>query len=637
MKELVCYLLTGLIFMQSSLLFATESNEVGPDNQASCTKRKMIYDENLQRCTYAQSATNPDSDIAAITQEVEKSADIANDMDRQLQELNIATSYMPHKKTSYGKNAPIEAAVSGAKNVISSFLLLNYLFYKNSKGLCVPRLLLGIGAGLAISEEIFRFTLFEKTVREKQDAYIKIREKNPWRAQSTAFRILRDEQQMIADLNMKIMISQTALSLIYSSALTAAVIQLATGTSASCLVQTQKMIIPQPLWTLIIPQSFATSEDDIKGKLTYGDGWTRLLASRIGPAAAGGILGGLAGSYGFLSGLQGVIVGSGLLIASSVALFHMAYQERQDALQNVQALKKITDQMEAMDGSQCLSDDKEDMSNVRCFCYTDTGQQRTDRTQSSTCQNAYNETAAADMLLSGMPNFENGGCAFINGQPDPTCKCRDYKTQGSARNACLNKDDLSALLAPGQLSAQEVDLAGKYLDVKQAATSGQSLGVSSTLLQGASRQLRALKDQPALAEKFRDILLSDKMNEAKKLLTKAQKDIADNAAQMPAPFKGNSQLQSLLPQQKAPEAAASEQNEATSLTQAKGKTAARSVADQKKMSWDLEASGSKVLDLGAEDQAKYKVDAVIHKDHQNIWDIVSHRYKQTALPRLFAE
>ena len=135
----------------------------------------------------------------------------------------------------------------------------------------------------------------------------------------------------------------------------------------------------------------------------------------------------------------GIAVTSGIMLMMSKRLIAAAKDQKKDAERNIEKIDKTIASFRNYIGGFCPNG-REDITNERCFCYTQEGKKNPERTNSDTCKNLYEQDEKSlhveptDYSISKKDPPE--GCLTINGKFDPECRCLKMKHTVSGQDAC---------------------------------------------------------------------------------------------------------------------------------------------------------------------------------------------------------
>lgn len=343
---------------------------------------------------------------------------------------------------------------------------------------------------------------------------------------------------------------------------------------------------------------------------------------------------------------------SGLAAAATLILGAEAGKQSKSASNNAKTVQAMIEKFDA-DFEQFCPQGREDMSDPGCFCYSIDGSKNQDRTNSQTCQNLWAKRdkslfASADDYSSQNKKTRPRGCAFFNGNFDKECKCKQMKNK-KGKNACLKVGVPSSVAA--NLSGA-IPLPRVLGRINRAAEGGINTGVFNPdqLSQDAKATNRvaqrvlskALKDKTGKGPPSANELLAQRLN-------KIPKAVVD---QINATSGGSASGIAASTRPKNPELA-----EALKKAGVKDPVATTSVGYASKGS-DLRKNGNNNEEEqdyfgdwgdssngGAQGEAltfldkkyEYEQNDIVERDDISLWEIISRRYTQTGLRRLFPD
>jgi hypothetical protein len=346
----------------------------------------------------------------------------------------------------------------------------------------------------------------------------------------------------------------------------------------------------------------------------------------------------------------GVAVIAGIATVYSTTLYKAASQQESDSKENIKKIDKIIASFKDSYAEYCPKG-RDDLTVPSCYCYLNTGKKNTDRSNSKTCTDLWAKT---DYLITGASTgYTTGttadiaGCVAIDGQFDATCKCKKM-IDSAGKNACkkstsitLPNDNFSTAFAVGT----GIDSLLKYSANSTNGNPRYDLISSGTLTANAIKTQK-LTDQlitklpkgtnfPKINEenvdKFAGALLGSKNIQAAMASTGG-----GSAMNIGASRSNNPAAENLLKQAQA--------KVGLDITGGKGLgTGAK--AEQKKSGLNFNfadvgapAGGQVLQDFPEENKNyKYKNSDIGTDKGASIFEIISNRYIQSGLKRLFEE
>jgi hypothetical protein len=148
----------------------------------------------------------------------------------------------------------------------------------------------------------------------------------------------------------------------------------------------------------------------------------------------------------FFSSPAGIAVMSGISTVLSGKLYQAAAEQEEEAKQNVIKIDKIMATFKDSFAAYCPNG-REVLTEPTCYCYKEDGSQNKDRTKSQTCvdlwaKNIYNLAANAGSY-SGVSQFvDSVGCLSASGQFDENCKCKKF-VDAKGNNSCMKSSSIN--------------------------------------------------------------------------------------------------------------------------------------------------------------------------------------------------
>jgi hypothetical protein len=352
----------------------------------------------------------------------------------------------------------------------------------------------------------------------------------------------------------------------------------------------------------------------------------------------------------FLNSPLGVLIISGVATVYSGILYNGASKQEEESQANIKKIDTIIATFKDSYTGFCPKG-RESMSEPTCYCYTDAGKQNTTRSNSKTCTDLW---ASKSYKLSGDANnyaigtaIEAVGCVNLAGQFDETCKCKKF-VDAKGVNAC--KKETSITLSSDTFSTGFATGTGVNDILKYAANSTNG-NPRFDLLSTSSLNANALK-----ARQITSKLISNL--EAKDKNTKIPKIDEKNAGKFAAALLGQGNINNGLKNNSAASLVASSRSD---------NPAVENILKSAQAKAGLEISGGKGLDgkKGAkknnlnlnfndsgsvsagqvvegfpdtpEKTYKYKNSDISTNESASIFEIISNRYVQSGLKRLFED
>lgn len=177
----------------------------------------------------------------------------------------------------------------------------------------------------------------------------------------------------------------------------------------------------------------------------------------LGDTAKGAVVGGVVGAAGTKVGQEvigkemsdkigkffdtppGILTMAGIATVYSGTLYNAAAAQEKEAEDNIKKIDRVLAEFKDSYVAFCPGG-REDLKVPDCYCYLAKGGKNPDRTKSQTCQALW---AKNDYLLSAVAGNYNGlskfvdpvGCLTVSGQFDEACRCKKF-LDSKGNNAC---------------------------------------------------------------------------------------------------------------------------------------------------------------------------------------------------------
>lgn len=156
----------------------------------------------------------------------------------------------------------------------------------------------------------------------------------------------------------------------------------------------------------------------------------------------------------------GILTMSGIATVYSGMLYNAAAQQEQDAEDNIKKIDRVLAEFKDSYVAFCPGG-REDLKVPECYCYLAKGGPNPDRTKSQICQalwakNQYmNKAVAGDYR--GISKFVDPvGCVTVSGQFDENCKCKKF-LDSKGNNACQKS---ATIALPGGIAGAMMSSTG---------------------------------------------------------------------------------------------------------------------------------------------------------------------------------
>lgn len=200
-----------------------------------------------------------------------------------------------------------------------------------------------------------------------------------------------------------------------------------------------KTIIAFILSALLINNSFAGATGDVLGGAAAGSA-AGAVTSGAAQKAAGAVAPELTKSIGdFMGSPTGIMILAGIGTVNSATLYSAAAEQEKESAENIKKIERILASFKDSYANFCPNG-REKLEEPNCYCYLENGQQNKNRSNSQICQQlwAKNKTIydATPGVYAGDGKIDPAGCLMVNGQFDENCKCKQM-LNSSGQNACM--------------------------------------------------------------------------------------------------------------------------------------------------------------------------------------------------------
>lgn len=237
------------------------------------------------------------------------------------------------------------------------------------------------------------------------------------------------------------------------------------------------------IYLIIITNSYA----DATGDALKDTGVQAAKGAAVGAAASYGVsaaanasqsFGQMSEGIGkFFASPLGVGIVSGIGLTNSMILRSAAQDQSVESEKNI---KKIEELMAAFKDSYKCINGRSDLKEPQCYCYNEDGTKNSNRSNSQTCQTLW---ASQDYLIKmSSESFKNSdgtladvkGCVTYNNQFDEGCKCKRM-INGKGENACKKISAINVATL-GSASALSSNISNLTKTLSTLAQGGSSLG-----------------------------------------------------------------------------------------------------------------------------------------------------------------
>ncbi len=366
-------------------------------------------------------------------------------------------------------------------------------------------------------------------------------------------------------------------------------------------------------------------------------------------ASAAGETGSLSKLQNFFDSPMGIFAISAIATVYSGILYKGAAKQEAESQENIKKIDKMIASFKDSYSGYCPNG-RDKMAEPSCYCYMDGGKKNTTRTNSQTCIDLW---AKSSYKLSGDANnygigvaVEPVGCVNLAGDFDETCKCKKF-VDPKGVNAC--KKEASITLSSDPFSSGFATSTGVKDILKHTANSTNG-NPRFDLLGTGTLTANALKARQLTSKLIANL-------EAKDKDIKLPKIDESNAGKYAAALIGQNNIDNGMRGSSAAMNVASSRSENPAVdnllknAQAKvgleitgGKGLDGKKSGKKNLNLNFNDSGS--VSAGAviqdfpetaEKTYKYKNSDISTNESASIFEIISNRYVQSGLRRLFED
>lgn len=346
-----------------------------------------------------------------------------------------------------------------------------------------------------------------------------------------------------------------------------------------------------------------------------------------------------------LDSSYGIIVISGISTIYAKILYDGAEKQEKESKENIVKIDKIIASFKDSYAAFCPKG-REDLTDAKCYCYGADGSKNTNRTNSQICIDLW---AKNSYLLSGDATNYNlaglatdvAGCVNVVGVFDEACKCKKL-VNAKGVNACKKETSVSM---PNDAFSTALATAGGAADLLKYASKTYNGNPGFDLLNTASIGAKAIKSKQitdALLTKLdKDIKIPqinasnvDRYAKAiigEKLLAEKMKGASNMATNVSSARSDNPLMENAL-----------KLAEVKAGLEMSGGNGLNAKKEKKKGSFDMNFgsdspgnAGGQVIQDFPEKTYKYKNSDIVTDNSASIFEIISNRYVQSGLKRLF--
>lgn len=148
----------------------------------------------------------------------------------------------------------------------------------------------------------------------------------------------------------------------------------------------------------------------------------------------------------FFDGPQGILIISGIATVYSGILYKAADKQEEESKENIKKIEKLLTAFNDSFINYCPTG-RNDLKNPQCYCYTDDRKKNSNRTNSQICQELWKKSETIlntdpTNYLTSLYSPDVAGCITVSGQFDENCQCRKFVDE-KGKNACQKSATLS--------------------------------------------------------------------------------------------------------------------------------------------------------------------------------------------------
>ena len=642
---ILCFSLV-MTSLTSGNVWAQSDSQVDPvieKQKADCAKNTAnVWSTSLNKCVGTAQARNDRhaaDDCNAIADIPKREACHKALAEK---ETNLSSDTSKLYQGSYDKSM----VINGAYTIVAA---INFMGAKKGKSSCTSKTIFAATAVVGLATDFYLKMQAKKKVDELNNKFKLDVSNNASDSQIKALEYLKDEQKTVSEIAGLEKKRNMVLGVGYGAAGLMAGYELATtGTNPDCAKSDK-------------PEAKADGGTPAAGSTTPATGTSAATpaatpdtaastppatpdASKMTPADTG-VMSKITNLTG---GSLGILVLSTIGAVYAVILYKAAAKQEAESLDNMKKIDQIIKAFKDSYANFCPNG-RESLSEPKCYCYTADGKENPDRTKSQTCKDLwakdqYKIDATAGDYTGVAHAVDPVGCVNLNGSFDEKCACKKF-VDAKGGNACMKTSSISlpAGLGPTFASTSGVQ---DITALSNSAANGNSGLVLSNTGSLASKAIMARKLSQDIFKKLAPELPANaialaNMNEknvgqfAKSIFgAKAMQDASrgSSSAIGIASSRGSDQKISAL--LKDAEAKVGLDLLGT------GKGLANKKADSKEgpnfnYVGDNAANGSQTQNFPDQKAYNYKNNDISKKDDASIFDIISNRYIQSGLKRLF--
>lgn len=349
-----------------------------------------------------------------------------------------------------------------------------------------------------------------------------------------------------------------------------------------------------------------------------------------------------------LSSPTGILIMAGIAGVNAGMLYKAAGDQEKESEENIKKIDKILTTFKDSYANYCPAG-RNKLEDPKCYCYLDSGKQNTERSNSQICKDLWaKNNYKLDGTASDYSNLatitDPAGCMTTKGQFDEKCNCKKM-VDSKGVNACMK----SVAINMGDNGIGSAYLSNSGLD-KVMKNAASTLSGNANIGNLSDKNLAlAIAKQKAMNKAIFDKLTKNPENKLPKMdsdedFLKLQKSIvSDSDLQKMGTTFGGGALASVSSgiDPKKDKVLSDVKNKLGLELSGSGKGLdAKKPAKKAGMDFNFAEDGAagssgQVVDSFPEKNYNYKNSDIVTDDGANIFEIISNRYIQSGLRRLF--
>lgn len=403
---------------------------------------------------------------------------------------------------------------------------------------------------------------------------------------------------------------------------------------------------------LLLPAiSFAGATGEVLGDTAKGavvGGAVGAVQTKVGKEVIGE---GMSKKLGdFFDSPPGILLVSSMATVYSGTLYSAAAEQEKEAEDNIKKIDRIMAEFKDSYIFYCPNG-REDLTNAECYCYLPKGGENPDRTKSKTCvdlwaKNKYRLNALAGEYKGISKFVDPAGCLTISGQFDENCKCKKF-VDAKGGNACMKSVSVSI---PSGMTAAMMNGTGLKDVMQLAANTGNGNPMFGNFGNGLG--LKAISTDNLKKTMFQKLIPASANGSGLSILNESNVDKLANAMigekNIAAAMSNSSSATGVASSELSDKGAASLLKTAASKAGLESYGSGRGLQNKKAEAKDglnfnfmgdtANAGASQAQNFPeVEKNYNYKGSDISKASDTSIFEIISNRYIQSGLKRLFDE